>query len=282
MKNIISFFVTLCLLLIGCEMVVDVDVPVKTPKLTVNAEFTSDSVWKISVSKSKYVLDDGAFQPVNDALVIIKEEGQVIDTLTQLGNKPLEFRSVSGKKPQLSNLYQVEVSASGHQTVKASSSLPLKPVISNPDITIMDNNTNSFSDYHYLVEFDLYDNPASEDFYEIAVVLMRRHYNPIRKDTTKMLQSAYIFSDDPAIQNESVDKLIFDDKLFTGKKIRIPVKVASYSTSDESVYVHVRSLTEDLYKLTSRTTPLETHLRNLCMFIITLKMALGYFPVMKK
>src|SRR5687767_14559609 len=59
------------LVLIACELVVDVDVPFEKSNLTVNAYFNPDSLWSAYVSSNRHILADGPLHMVNDANVIV-------------------------------------------------------------------------------------------------------------------------------------------------------------------------------------------------------------------
>ncbi|MDQ2656313.1 MAG: hypothetical protein M3Y60_02750, partial [Bacteroidota bacterium] len=73
------------LLLISCEVMVDVDIPLEKQQVTVNSFFNPDSLWTVQLSLNRHVLDSQPFQEIDDAQVILYEGLDPVDTLTNIG-----------------------------------------------------------------------------------------------------------------------------------------------------------------------------------------------------
>src|SRR6185295_1214516 len=73
-----SILILIPSILIGCGPIrIDDDLPNKTGQVCVNGLFTPDSVWSVTVTKSRNVLDADVFSPfqrIEDAQVEIWEE----------------------------------------------------------------------------------------------------------------------------------------------------------------------------------------------------------------
>jgi hypothetical protein len=251
MKN--NFIALWCLFLVGCETVVDVNVPLEKPKITLNAMFSSDSVLTIRVNKSKYILDEGTFQPIENANVVIKENGVPYDVLGNFGNGI--YASTARKKPAIGKTYEIEVSAPGMETVEAKSFQPEPANIKRVDF-IQKEGRDNIQNYNLTVECTFEDNPDEANYYELTLFKESYYVNRITLDTFFYQSPVDSFTDDPAFKENSGGNIIFDDKLFNGKEIKVILKGSSYGFEQQetSFYLRVLSLSADLfkYKITSR------------------------------
>ena len=81
------FLLALCCISLGaCETAVNVDLPIKAPRLVANAFINPDSLIYVRLSKSKFVLDKIDLQTVEGATARILENGQMKEQLQDLGN----------------------------------------------------------------------------------------------------------------------------------------------------------------------------------------------------
>jgi len=227
-------------------MVVDVDVPMENPKITVNGLFSADSIWRVSLHKSKYVLDEGAYQPISDAQVVLKENGHIVETLvyTDWG----EYVSPSGSKPSLGNIYEVEVAAAKMQTVTASSTLPLPVTMTDVVFSWQEAGSTPERRFNFAVDITFQDNAQSVNFYEFAVIEHQFYVHPQTEDTLEYIYPVYIFSDDALFSEDGVDGVIFDDKLINGNQVKLTLKGFDYNKNDSRYYLILRVLSEDLYR----------------------------------
>jgi hypothetical protein len=115
------------LLTAGCETVVDVPLPDHDSQLVVNDLFTTDSLWRVSVTRSRGIKEArGGFPPVTNATVELLEGDRVIDTLAldeRAGSKPF-YRSTDRERPQPATEYTLRVSAPGFETAEATGRAP--------------------------------------------------------------------------------------------------------------------------------------------------------------
>jgi hypothetical protein len=248
MKNLIIISLVF---LFGCELVVDVDVPRQPSKITLNAAFTSDSTWNVQLRKSKYVLDEGEYLPIMDAILTIKEDGVIVDELIHMNDG--FYMSQTGHEPVMGRQYEIEASAPGYETVSAQSSLPSHTEIISGVYEFHGNQQSSQNNYNFSIDLTFNDPASEENFYEIEVFIDYAYYDPIQDDTIHQLQPIYAFTDDPAFANENYNGIIFDDKIVNGKQVQIRVKGGDFWGDQTKYVVKLRSLSKDLYryKLTS-------------------------------
>jgi len=149
--------------LISCEKPVNIDIPSYEPELVLNCFFTPDDSFRVHLTQSVSVLDT-SINAVDDAQIIIFENGQAADTLRQ-GIEGFYFSDITAKR---SNIYSIKVEHENYTTISASDTLPEKTAIIS---------TTHITDAGYDEEGKLYDqinirfsDPAhTENFYEAAI-----------------------------------------------------------------------------------------------------------------
>lgn len=114
-------WILILVLITGCQLVVDFDIPVDKPKLVLNAIVNPDSTWKVSVSQSRHILDRFPSADVPNANVILMDENEnLLGYLQQ--EKPGEYGSDS--KPQVNTKYKLKVEVPGYETLLAQTTIP--------------------------------------------------------------------------------------------------------------------------------------------------------------
>src|SRR5688572_13380240 len=74
------------LVLVGCELVVDMDVPFEQAQLTLNSLFHEDSLWSVHVSLNQNILNGATTERVRNATVVVYKNDTPIDTLSHVSN----------------------------------------------------------------------------------------------------------------------------------------------------------------------------------------------------
>lgn len=243
MKKSIVFF--LSFIIASCELVVDVDVPMKTPKITVNSFFAADSVWGVQLHKSKYVLDEGDFQPIANAAITIKQDGLIYENLTHEGNG--FYSSPSGNKPVPGKNYDIEITAPDMASVSAQSSIPDSAEVKNVVFTYKDGTTTGTGSFNFILDLEFQDNPNVENFYEVQLFTESFFVNRQNGDTIRFFFPMYIFTDDQSIDDLGSESILFSDKLFNGKEYKLAIKGTDFNT-DSKFTLYFRTLSEDMYK----------------------------------
>ena len=131
MNKKLYIIVALIIILIACEKTVYIDIPDKGRKITVNSLFNPDSLLKVYVSKSCYILDYD-IQAIENATVEIYENGNLIDTLNYLNNGL--YKSAT-KKPSSGDRYKIKVTVPGMGTAETESYIPPETNIISIDTT---------------------------------------------------------------------------------------------------------------------------------------------------
>lgn len=233
MKN----FITLLALLffMGCETVVDVDVPKNPPKLVLNSTLNENDFIGVNLSESRYILDDTDFRFITGAKVDIYEDGAFLETLPDSTNG--NYISAT-HKPERGKSYKVIASKPGFDEVSAEVTLPIDTV-KVLEITV---DTIQISNYDYIQNYTRFnvkiqDDGTKKNFYTVSLITEYYYYEydysfspPVLLDSTYTKYLDYIESRDPIFEDfSSYDRqLLFNDELFNGNIYTVPILSSYY------------------------------------------------------
>ncbi len=150
----------------ACETPIDITIPGGyTPILVVDGDFNPDSIWSVEISKSlpigSSVTPSELF--IQDATVTIQGEAGQRETLVHTGNGV--FRSRLGTRPEVGEMYRLDVALSGFESVYATSRAPrLKSVF----LDIQAVNTESLDKPLYRLRFSVTDLPG-KSYYQVGI-----------------------------------------------------------------------------------------------------------------
>jgi hypothetical protein len=240
-KMLIGF----CIILSACELVVDVKVPVDQPKITINSDFTPDTTWLVEVHRSKYILDDGPTAAIENAVVQIVDNNSNVVTLTHIGYG--QYVSNDGLRPMENVQYELKVSAPAYVAVSAQSSLPPVRTISNAEVTWLAEGGVQ-QEFNFSIDVTFIDDGNTDDYYEFKLFVLSEWQDPQSGEVIESRWPIYAYTDDPALKNENIERILFDDKLINGKEIKFRIKGMNFFSEDQKIEVLMRSLSKDLYK----------------------------------
>jgi hypothetical protein len=244
----LSCSLLLIIIIVSCEVVVDVNIPLEAPKLTVNSFFTADSVWSADITLSRFILDDQPFEVVPDAEIIIYHNNVAVDTL----QNHLSGRYIGKKKPETGKSYEIRVNHQRHGAVHAVSYAPV-PVIpdsihANPKFEVESNETNTFTLY--------FNDPPAENFYQIQLWQQSYYLRYPERDTVYIFHTSHFTINDPVVSRYHGNVgALFDDTLFNGRKKSIELKTNTARFHPTTGYiVYFRTVTKEFYEYMVRTS----------------------------
>jgi hypothetical protein len=237
----ISKWILILLLITGCELVVDFDIPVGNPMLVVNALVNPDSTWQVSVSKSRHILDRMPAQIISDAVVTITDEqNNLISTLMPVG---LGYYR-SDQKPLAGVSYKLSTVAQGYNAVSAQTNIPLPVPISAITLDTLSGN-DGYSDVTAEITFM---DPPEKNYYQVylSAEMIVQVWTPteIKTDTVSYLFPLYLS------QSEFEESTaVFNDFKFNGTLAKVKVKL-NYWTFGTVLKQHIilLHLSEAYYK----------------------------------
>ncbi|MDC1063188.1 DUF4249 domain-containing protein [Flavobacteriales bacterium] len=268
MKNLNLLFLTSVICFHSCgelETVIDIDIPNHESVLVLNGRLDTDTNVQVLVSSSVGAFDNSNPSMVNDANVILFENGVEIETLTLDTDNTFEmylndgnWRNdtyidmnyyVSNYVPKQDKTYKIEVKHPNFNNIDASTYIPDDMFIYN---LVIDSTSNSDK---INFEFSFDDEANIENYYSIS----------LKVSCSKVFEDEYGYfdeynyggrvemnSNDPSFPSNSFDFLdggyrfqgeraVFNDALFNGQEKRISVDVLTeefkYSQCDTIKFI---------------------------------------------
>jgi len=278
MKNLNLLFLTSIICFHSCgelETVVDIDIPTHEPVLVLNGRLDTDTNVQVLVSSSVGAFDNSNPSMVNDANVILFENGVEIETLTLDTDNTYEMYLNNGVRrndtyidmnyyvsnyvPKQDKTYKIEVKHPNFNNINASTYIPDDILIYNLVIDSISNNDK------INFEFSFNDDPNIENYYSIS----------LKVSCSKVYEDDYGYfeeynyggrvemnSNDPSFPTNSFDALeggysfqgeraVFNDALFNGQEKRISVDVLTeefkYSQCDTIKFIF-STFSDDSYR----------------------------------
>jgi hypothetical protein len=221
------------------------------PRIVVNATFSTDSLWKVHLSKSAPVNQVGTPEDITDGSVIIKKEtGETIATLSHQANG---FYTAEGS-PSSGQRYTIEAQAPGLQSVSASSYQP-KPF----SFSFVDSTRSTYLDFPVVfIDLEIEDNADEENYYLIQVTQLIEL--PEEDYSFEFLPNHFVFDQntenvDINSDNGFFERIYLPDAAFNGEKYTTRFAVGTDVIDNEidgeyTFLISVSSVSSDLYKYT--------------------------------
>ena len=250
MRKKLYLVLTLLIVLIACEKTVYIDIPDKGRMITINSLFNPDSLLKVNVSKSCYILDND-IQAIENATVEIYENDNLINTLPYLNNG--WYKSTT-QKPSSGDTYKIKVTVPGMGTAETESYIPPETNIISIDTASVirtDIDGYRYEQLEFRVKFK--DNPDENNYYllapmEIHIYTYDDHEgDTIISDTAQHIM--YFESSDPSlIENLWGKGALFGDNLFNGNTYEFVFSVEKYFYDTTSICINLNSISEGYFK----------------------------------
>ena len=237
----------LTLILFSCDdmsMTINLSLNEHESLLVVNANAEADKKLKVFVTKSIDPLSSNSFEYIDDAVVLLKEDMQLLDRLLfdkikecYLSNEVIE----SGK------IYQLEVNHSDFLLASSEVYVPNIVEIQNAELGLISNDFRAF-------EFDVDDPLFIDNFYLLRI---KGYVEDIEYEEDSIgfrWKDLWFESSDPSFDNnnfwgESYEgrRILFNDQIFNGTKKTFYMDV-SYWEELDSVKLVLYSVSESFYK----------------------------------
>ncbi len=244
MKKYLPIF--LVFISVGCELIVDVDVPFEKKSITANALINPDSLFSAQLSANRFILDDTEFQPIDNAQIIIYNSDSPIDTLISKGNGKYQSDTA---KPEVGKRYDMRVVAEAYETVMGTSEIPMRAEILSAQIStspIIDGQIEN------VLKIKFKDVAGQKNYYEVSMEVESEFYNPdvgivyIRQPFPITQTNVAGGDDDFSTYGNGA---IIRDILFDGKEVLLTFKVIPfYIPVGSKIVVNLKTLSEDYYR----------------------------------
>jgi hypothetical protein len=245
MNNNKYFSVLILMLVSSCDVIVDVDVPIEKPKITLNSVFVQDSTWKVQLMLNRHILDETDFKTVDDAQVIIFDEGRAIDTLSPQHNGVYmgDAHAVPGRS------YEVRAVSPLYGSVYGKSYMPLPVSIDKVNIEQLETPTSQGSEIE--ITYEMTDRAGEANFYQLVLFSERKYRDYYTGEEMTSTFTVPLESNDLIIANAIArpnEGLFFKDELFEGKTISLKLESPYLQQNDTlKLMFYLRTLSEEYY-----------------------------------
>lgn len=236
------------LLFSACEQVIEIDLPEHTPQLVVNSTFSPDSLIYAEVSASKHLQDTAYLHSVNNARLVVYENGLPWDTLAFVPRTGLagpHYRST--RYPVAGRTYRVRASAPGFADVEGEDRIPMPvPLLS---IDRRDSVPGNSSEETYTELSVTFDDPAGEgDTYVIGIYFQ----DSVETDPGQFGYFNFPISSESSDPNLEYDfnsnTFTFADKTFDGRQTTIKIRVTEGQIFGGKIYVILGTVSDHYFR----------------------------------
>lgn len=242
---------------VGCETIVEIDIPVEPTRLVINSILSDKEFISANISESKHILDGSdVYKTVQGATVEIYEDGNLLTTLID----SLEGNYISNNfKPLRGKLYKISVSKGGFEIATANVLMPLDTAtILSVKMDTITEPQQGYTSTYLRFSVAVQDNELINNFYSIAVYQEGYHYQydynvapPVLIDSVYYYHKLQIQTRDPSLEDfQSYGQdILFNDELFNGSTYHI--NVLTWLPSEDSnttYYIELANTSESYYR----------------------------------
>lgn len=228
--NFNRLLLIIIILLFGysCSKKVDIDLPDDNPKLVVGSFFTKDSVFKVLVSHTLPITQNG-YPIIDNAQVELYKNNQFIENLYYENNFYKSYSSATENER-----YQIKIKAKGYKKVSAESKIPVgNPVLLNKNFYL------NYAFYTYddgtvfpisKLECTIADDLTQLNYYEISIYIK---YFDSYDQKYRIIGVAFRKNENQIINNENIidyypSSIVFSNELFTSNQQKIDMDFRSF------------------------------------------------------
>jgi hypothetical protein len=241
MKKYLALII--CVVFTSCELIVNIDVPLEKPQITLNSLFNPDSVWNVQLNLNRHVLDKKPYASVDDAEVTVYENGIFVDKLDFIKNGL--YRSQTSK-PLSGKAYEIKAKSAQYGEVSGKSSAP--QAVQNLSVEFQNSQRDPYNSNsnNYVIDLTFTDAPGERNYYKITAEGDRYFFTSNKKIGKSTLQLRLKLRGQSEEDDYGQAELLFSDLLFDGKKHSLSIEASSY-TNISQVRLYLWSLSEDYY-----------------------------------
>lgn len=250
MKKHIYIIAIMVVSFLSCEKDVNVNIPYEAPRLVLNSIFHEGDTILAYASRSKHILESGSLSKIEDAAILLEENGKQVDKLIHLGNG----RYRSNYVPVKNKSYRFVANASGVQSVSAVTTIPEK--VEMDGLTL--DSTTIENQFYRVVRVKFTDRGGVKLHYNLKLYERLTTYLPSGDSSVSTHQITYESHFDPIVEKVGGDESVgasFPNVVFSGKQVELSVRFNGFAFGQGSnpnqkrEYIVVLStITEDHYR----------------------------------
>ncbi len=249
----INILIIIVIFFSSCEKIIQIDIEDKGRKMVVNSLFASDSLLKVQLFESKYIMDGSYEYPVlEDHSITLFENQTEIETVGS--NEYGEYQFIS--KLMEEKTYSIAIHSPIYGNIRAKSYIPAKSEIDKIEYTAKFSGEPGYEyvdNVNFKVTFT--DEKNVENYYMIKIFYYAENYE-YDPDTWEIISTTYskyylpLTSEDPSIYSTYfISGLVFSDELFDGQQHTVSCEPDYFNYNVNRPYYNVEliTLSKDLY-----------------------------------
>lgn len=245
MKNKIkiTFLSFIIIPFFSCEEEVAIDIDEEEQKLVLNTWLKPDENPEVQVSYSSFIFDKTGEGFLNNAKVVMLENGSEIGELNHYEDGFYANENIILTE---GTDYQFEVSHADYKTVFSKERIPTKIKDDEVEISYEINPNGNHSNYSYVstINFRIRDNPEEENYYLARIAQIETYWNAREEDTTTYKNYIYMEPIDPQTRDtflpNSGGHFVLSDDIFNGKEYEMKLgafnDLRSYEYQEDSAF----------------------------------------------
>lgn len=245
MKNKIkiAFLSFIIIPFFSCEEEVAIDIDEEEQKLVLNTWLKPDENPEVQVSYSSFIFDKTGEGFLNNAKVVMLENGSEIGELNHYEDGFYANENIILTE---GTDYQFEVSHADYETVFSKERIPTKIKDDEVEISYEINPNGNHSNYSYVstINFRIRDNPEEENYYLARIAQIETYWNAGEEDTTTYKNYIYMEPIDPQTRDtflpNSGGHFVLSDDIFNGKEYEMKLgafnDLRSYEYQEDSAF----------------------------------------------
>ena len=226
------------------------------PSITLDMR-SGDTTVFTRVSLSRGIVDEPKAVTARPTLTILRGGNEILSTEVDMPDSDGQQSGFVLDNPidHEEDEYELRLEFPGFETTTAIQQMPSLPIVTNLDYE-EDGAIDTEGFRVDKIEFDLTDNPMTEDYYGFRVLAESCYEQCIfDPDTgvetcedvcTGYFNESYLLSPDPTFKEASAFGLVLNDKSFTSGTFR--VRLTADNFSGDSAFLEVYHITEDAYR----------------------------------
>lgn len=232
----------------ACEQIIEIELPAHTPQLVVNSTFSPDSLLHVQVSASKHLQDTANLRSVDNARLVVYEDGVAWDSLEFVPAAGFEGPHYLGKRyPVAGRTYRIQASAPGFTDVQGEDRIPMPVPIQG--VTRRDSVSGSNPDYPYTELSITFDDPVGEGDAYVFGAFFRDSIETNPGVSTFFNYALQVESADPNLQYDFYSGTFsLSDKTFDGRRVTIKLRVVTWDLQRGDTYVVLGKVSDHYFR----------------------------------
>ncbi len=241
----------------GCFKEIEIAIPEIDPLPVANAIFQPDSVFKVTLSKTRKILSNDPVTDMDNAFIRLSQGNTVIDTLVFQ-----DGAYFSDLFPSIGEDYRINIDIEGFETLQANDKIPKAPNLISASFK---DSVYTDSEGYFLSQAEIVfrDDPNEENYYELILEQLydEEEWIQLFGMVVPYASTVKVYFDletnDLVIENEGQLALyafeypVFSDELFNGETYAMRANYgstwASANNPNSNLVVILRSVSKDYY-----------------------------------